>query len=72
MTGSDFIGRNGSLNGGVSAAGQINVDNSFSIGGPQRPNTPPPFVFSEEFEKLKLLSATWAGLAPNVHGQVER
>ena len=65
VTGSDFIGRNGSLNGGVSAAGQINVDNSFSIGGPQRPNTPPPFVFTEEFEKLKVLSATWAGLVPN-------
>ena len=65
VTGRDFIGRNGSLNGGVSAAGQINVDNSFSISGPQRPNTRPPFVFRDEFEDLKLLSATWAGLAPN-------
>jgi choice-of-anchor A domain-containing protein len=64
VSGGNFTGSNGSLNNGVSAAGTITL-NSFSVSGPQRPNTPPPFSFTDEFRRLTLLSATWADLQAN-------
>jgi choice-of-anchor A domain-containing protein len=66
IAGGDFTaghagGGGGSINGGVRYGGTAAVAPNFTINGASE-HGPPPFSFADEFDSLKLLSASWADL----------
>jgi choice-of-anchor A domain-containing protein len=54
-------GTGGTLNGGVRYGGNLDVAPNFTISGGAA-HGEPPFSFADEFDSLKLLSASWADL----------
>jgi len=70
FNGGTVTGAGGTVNGGVSYGGAINVAANFAVNGPVR-HEAPPFSFAAEFESLRELSSSLAGLTQTAGASVE-
>jgi choice-of-anchor A domain-containing protein len=68
FTAGQTTGHGGSLNGGVSYGGTIDVASNFTVNGGET-HAPPPFSFTDEFDALALLSSS-LGELPQSAGAV--
>ncbi|HTU80237.1 MAG TPA: choice-of-anchor A family protein [Solirubrobacteraceae bacterium] len=70
FNGGTVTGAGGTVSGGVSYGGAINVAANFAVNGPVR-HEAPPFSFAAEFESLRELSSSLAGLGQTAGASVE-